>query len=92
MAKCYDCGLKYGGEGWIEAIIPDKVWNDISPTGNGGGLLCINCISKRLAKKKYKNVPVWLCGMEPLKAMPGNSDDIENLPMLRNWYSQKEEK
>ena len=29
---CYDCGMDYEGEDWIEAVIPDKIWNKISPT------------------------------------------------------------
>jgi len=33
---CYDCGRPYGGPGWIEAIIPDAIWEEISPTHNGG--------------------------------------------------------
>jgi len=62
MAGCYDCGAEYGGLGWIEAIIPDKVWDMIRPEGcaKGTGLLCICCISRRLERKGLKNVPVWL--------------------------------
>lgn len=80
---CYDCGLQYGGPGWIEAIIPDKIWNKISPTNNQGGILCITCISKRLQKYELKDVPVWLAGTEPLKAMTGDSGD--SLDLLRNY-------
>ena len=67
MARCYDCGLDYQDPGWIEAIIPDQVWNDISPTKDQGGILCITCISRRLVKGGYKKVPVWLLGTEPLR-------------------------
>ena len=84
--KCYDCGLIYGSIGWIEAIIPDKIWIEISPTHNIGGILCINCISKRLAKKGYKNIPVWLCGTEPLKAIEG--DPADKLELLRNFNNK----
>ena len=82
---CYDCGLEYGGDSWIEAIIPDKVWNKISPTGNQGGILCISCIAKRLRKLNINigKIPIWLCGTEPLKAMPGDPSDEINI--LRNW-------
>ena len=83
MAKCYDCGLNYGDIGWIEAIIPDQVWDFISPTGDQGGILCINCISRRLAKKGFKRIPVWLCGIEPLIAKEGDPGD--DLNFLRNW-------
>ncbi len=80
-AKCADCKTPYGKEGWIEAIVPDKVWEFISPTRSGGGLLCINCISKRLAKYGLRRIPVWLCGMEPLVAREGEPD----VDTLRNW-------
>lgn len=83
MGGCYDCGLAYGEFGWIEAIIPDKVWNEISPTNDEGGILCISCISKRLAEKGYKDIPVWLCGTEPLKAIAGDPSD--SLHILQNW-------
>jgi len=87
---CYDCGLEYGSVGWIEAIIPDKVWDMIRPEGSGKGcgILCINCISRRLARKGLKKIPVWLCGTEPLEAVSGSS----NLSILRNWVPDKSNK
>jgi len=86
MAGCYECGLDYQDPGWIEAIIPDKIWNEISPTGDQAGLLCITCISRRLVKKGYKRVPVWLSGMEPLRPAGGNpSEDESSLFILRNF-------
>ena len=88
---CYDCGLEYGGVGWIEAIIPDKVWNDISPTGDQGGILCILCISRRLERKGYKNIPVWLAGTEPLEAFFGDPGEGANYCILRNWGPKEEE-
>ncbi len=53
---CYDCGLEYSDDGWIEAIIPDKIWNKIKPDGceDGCGLLCITCIARRLNKLGMK--------------------------------------
>ncbi|MHA1402130.1 MAG: hypothetical protein ACTSQE_17420 [Candidatus Heimdallarchaeaceae archaeon] len=83
MLQCYDCGLEYGGDAWIEAIIPDEIWNEISPTGGGGGILCISCIAKRIKQKGYKDIPVWLCGTEPLKAMEGDPTR-EKLEAYRN--------
>lgn len=80
MAKvaCYDCGLEYGKSSWIEAIIPDKIWDYIRPDGcgQGCGILCISCISRRLNEKKLSNVPVWLCGTEPLTAKTDGPDII----------------
>ena len=80
-AKCYDCGLKYDDVGWIEAIIPDKVWNFISPTGDEGGILCVTCISRRLAEKGLRRIPVWFCGIEPLKAQWGDP----SVMVQRTW-------
>lgn len=89
---CYDCGLEYGENGWIEAIIPDKVWNMIRPDGcgTGCGILCITCISRRLTDAGLDNVPVWLCGTEPLKAMAGRPND--GIDILRNWYPESKKK
>jgi hypothetical protein len=66
VAECYDCGIPYGEIGWIESIIPNKVWDMISPSKNQGGLLCINCISKRLNEYGFprSSVPIWLVGTE----------------------------
>ncbi|MFA5458046.1 MAG: hypothetical protein WC261_10490 [Synergistaceae bacterium] len=86
MAKCYDCGFDYEDPGWIEAIIPDQIWNEISPTKDQGGILCILCISKRLAEKGYKDIPVWLCGTEPIRPIMGDPGDNKfSLDILRNW-------
>jgi len=81
--QCQDCGLPYGGDGWIEAIIPDNIWKIISPTKNLSGILCITCISRRIRKAGLDKIPVWLCGTEPLTAMSG--DPAENLDLLRNY-------
>lgn len=87
---CYDCGQDYDeNEGWIESVIPDLIWQEITPTAYDnpqGGILCISCIAKRLKQKGYGGVPVWLCGCEPLRAMAGTPND--NLHLLRR-YSQK---
>jgi len=86
MGGCYDCGLDYQDPGWIEAIVPDKIWNEISPTGDQAGLLCITCISRRLVEKGYKRVPVWLTGIEPLRPAGGNpSEDESSLFILRKF-------
>ena len=89
MGGCYDCGLEYSGTGWIEAIIPDHIWDMIRPEGcdEGCGLLCITCMSRRLVKLNLKEIPVWLCGTEPLKAMAGNPGD--NIELLRNWKCKR---
>lgn len=86
MSGCYDCGLDYEDDGWIEAIIPDQIWNEISPTNDHGGLLCITCISRRLVKKGYKTaqIPVELSGVEPLR----NITENERYERLENKYGK----
>lgn len=47
IAKCFDCELSY--EDFIcDFVIQNKLWKVISPTHDGGGLLCPNCIIIRL--------------------------------------------
>jgi len=67
MAGCYDCGLPYQDDGWIEANIPDEIWKAISPTGDDGGLLCVTCMARRLKKAGFEDVPVQFCGAEPFE-------------------------
>ena len=56
---CNDCHRPYGDKyGFPDLILPDAIWNVISPTGNSLGLLCPSCICKRLAEHKYEKVPV----------------------------------
>ena len=87
MSGCYDCGLSYQDPGWIEAIIPDNVWDFISPTKNQGGLLCITCISRRLSRLGIGRIPVWLCGTEPLRSKLGDPGD--DIAFLRNWEPKR---
>jgi hypothetical protein len=84
-AACFDCRLTYGAPGWIEGVIPDKVWNRIRPEGaaEGAGLLCICCISKRLAAIGAHSIPVWLCGTEPLQAR--SADPGSEIKLLREF-------
>lgn len=90
-AACADCGLAYGDDGWIEAILPDRVWDRIRPesTYPSGGILCITCMARRLKRLGYKpkSIPVYLSGMEPLMAMPGGPNDL--IWLLREWDPDK---
>lgn len=44
--KCQGCGSRYRGD----LLVPDEVWERIKPVGKsaGGGLLCANCIMRRI--------------------------------------------
>lgn len=49
MASCQDCERPYGDEhGFPDLVIPYDAWQQISPSGDDGGLLCPSCICKRL--------------------------------------------
>lgn len=50
-AKCADCGRPYADPGFPDFIIPNEAWRRISPTGDGGGLLCPSCICARLSRE-----------------------------------------
>ena len=90
--SCYDCNMEYGGDNWIEAVIPDKIWNKIKPDGcgDGCGILCISCIARRLKLGGFRDIPIWLCGTEPLVAMTG--DPAWYLGWLRNWDEETGDK
>lgn len=63
MDKCYDCGRRYGDEhGFPDLIIETHAWNAISPTGDGGGLLCPSCICKRLHEQGIKTTGAFMSG------------------------------
>jgi len=82
---CYDCGLEYGGISWIETTLPDNIWDLIKPAEchDGGGILCISCIVRRLNKKGLKDIPIWLCGTEPIKVIGGDPSDY--LKIIREY-------
>lgn len=92
-AECADCGIEYGGPQWVEAVVPDRVWNVIRPadSSEGGGLLCIGCIARRLRLiPGIGRVPVWLCGTEPLDAWGGDPGDWEvSFGVLRGWPHER---
>lgn len=90
VASCYDCGLEYGGPAWIEVVVPDSVWDLIRPDGaeGSGGLLCITCISRRINEAGMKDVPVFLCGMEPIRPIVCDEDVKE--AVIRNWKPEQE--
>lgn len=89
MTCCYDCGQRYGSDGWIEAIIPDIIWNKIKPSEceDDCGILCISCIARRLKIAKINNIPVWMCGTENLIAHAGDPGD--ELELVRNFEHDK---
>lgn len=52
---CYDCLRPY--RELEDTIVSDDVWVLISPTGNGGGILCAPCMAQRLKALGLWRVP-----------------------------------
>lgn len=60
---CYDCGRRYGNEyGFPDLVVPNDVWERISPRGHEGGLLCPSCIVKRCHHEGIRCVAKWTSG------------------------------
>jgi hypothetical protein len=55
--NCFDCGWPYDSY-WVDCVIPPATWHLISPDGEGNGLLCFNCMAKRLALAGLMDVPL----------------------------------
>ncbi len=61
FAECYDCSLDYGCDAWVDVIVPNEIWEKINPSNyKGSGILCFNCIVRRLTFVGLKDVPVIL--------------------------------
>jgi hypothetical protein len=54
--KCRDCGLPYSDFG-VDLVLPDQQWKEIFP--EEGGVLCANCISKRVGKSGCTALLAW---------------------------------
>ena len=88
MASCHRCGLEYNSDWWIEVIIPDLVWREISPTGDEGGLLCISCISKELIDHGFERVPIWLCDTSGPMTFLLVEATRDMHALMRTWYKK----
>lgn len=61
-AKCDDCGLGYGDDGFHDFIVSNDVWRRISSTGDDGGLLCPTCLVRALVKAGIKTEGAFMSG------------------------------
>jgi len=62
VLSCYDCGYNYNRPDWVEAVVPDEVWEKIAPNEEGGGILCIHCMSKRMVEAGIRSTVVITAG------------------------------
>lgn len=94
---CADCGAPYDDPAWIEAVVPDAIWNEqLSPQGNEGGILCILCMARRAVAKGLSDVPVLLtAGPFALSAPTANGamaelrEALEPFAKLADWPFQR---
>jgi hypothetical protein len=62
-ATCEDCRRLYGDEyGFPDLIIPYDAWEQITSSGDEGGLLCPSCICKRLHDKGIRCEGAFMSG------------------------------
>ena len=54
--KCFYCHLPYGDPGFADLVVPNDVWNTISPTHDEGGLYCPTCLIRALHVYGFSNV------------------------------------
>ena len=57
---CLDCGIPYADMG-SDLVLPDQQWKVIFPEENG--LLCANCICKRVSKQDATSIMAWVANM-----------------------------
>ena len=57
MTCCYDCNINYDNF-TCDLVIQNNLWKLISPTHDEGGILCPNCICKRLMNLGLTSVKV----------------------------------
>lgn len=66
ITKCKDCGLPYGGDGWLDMVIPDQQWKIICPEYEDEEvILCANCICARMEKCGATVVLSWADQLMP---------------------------
>jgi hypothetical protein len=57
--NCSDCATEYSDPGWVDVSVPDDIWEQINPTDlEGGGLLCLTCMTRRLRLLGLVDVPM----------------------------------
>lgn len=79
-AECYDCQMDYD-DFPCDFGIQDELWAKISPSGNGGSLLCPNCMCRRMSNK------LGMCGVSAVVITNGIEIDNNLLVKVVNiWF------
>lgn len=77
LGGCARCPNRWGPD-WVDTWVSDDVWARISPTGDSGGHLCFDCITKALNEQGLTDVAVELWGGPWRGAGHGFVDRWEN--------------
>jgi hypothetical protein len=56
--SCADCRLPYSDDGWCDCVVPDDVWEQINPSKEHGGVLCLHCMARRIHRLGLDGVPL----------------------------------
>jgi hypothetical protein len=56
--RCDDCDLLYSDPGWVDTYVPDDVWAKIHPERDGGGVMCLTCITRRVVAAGLDRIPL----------------------------------
>jgi hypothetical protein len=85
---CADCGRPY--RDMEDFIIPLGAWERISPTGDEGGTLCVNCIAGRLEAAGIRDVPgAFMSG--PIRTVDAvTMDNLRRTENLEREFRTKE--
>lgn len=60
-AECYDCKLPYNDPGWVDVLVENRVWKQITPDPcEEGGILCFTCIARRCVELGLMDVKVTI--------------------------------
>lgn len=73
LSDCLDCGMPYGGEDWLDCLLPRWQWLEINP--DDGGILCANCMVKRASKLPGAVGFHAVIGISPPRAAPAKVCD-----------------
>jgi len=62
FSSCRGCGRPYSDPGFPDLIVPDDVWERISPSGDSGGLLCPACIIAVITEQEIETIATFRSG------------------------------
>jgi hypothetical protein len=91
---CNDCGRLYGDQfGFPDLVVPDDVWKRVSPTRDGGSLLCPSCLCERVhdaglrTRAEFRSGPFAVFASGPVATPP----DADREARIAAWRTRTQE-